>query len=47
MPLFPACIDLSHAKVLVVGEGHEAELKAQRMTPFCKKNSALPLSARV
>lgn len=37
MPLFPACIDLSHAKVLVVGEGHEAELKAQRMTPFCEK----------
>ena len=37
MPLFPACIDLSHAKVLVVGEGHEADLKAQRMSPFCEK----------
>ena len=37
MPLFPACIDLSHASVLVVGEGHEAELKAERMTPFCEK----------
>ncbi|MBQ7098333.1 MAG: hypothetical protein IJO05_01245 [Oscillospiraceae bacterium] len=36
MPLFPACIDLSRAKVLVVGEGHEAELKAQRMAPFCE-----------
>ena len=37
MPLFPAFLDLSQAKVLVVGEGHEAELKAQRMTPFCEK----------
>lgn len=37
MPLFPACIDLSRARVLVVGEGHEAELKAQRMAPFCEK----------
>lgn len=37
MPLFPACIDLSRAAVLVVGEGHEAERKAQRMTLFCGK----------
>lgn len=37
MPLFPACIDLSCAKVLVVGEGHEAELKAKRMAPFCEE----------
>ena len=37
MPLFPACIDLSRAKVLVVGEGHEAELKAKRMAPFCEE----------
>lgn len=37
MPLFPACIDLTRAKVLVVGEGHEAELKAQRMAPFCEE----------
>lgn len=37
MPLFPACIDLSRAAVLVVGEGHEADLKAQRMKPFCEK----------
>lgn len=36
MPLFPACIDLSGASVLVVGEGHEADLKAGRMAPFCK-----------
>ena len=37
MPLFPAFLDLSHAKVLVVGEGHEADLKAQHMSPFCEK----------
>ena len=37
MPLFPACIDLSAAKVLVVGESHEADLKAERMKVFCEK----------
>ena len=37
MPLFPACIDLTHAAVLVVGEGHEADLKASRMAPFCRE----------
>ena len=37
MPLFPACIDLTRAAVLVVGEGHEADLKAERMAPFCEK----------
>ncbi len=37
MPLFPACIDLSRANVLVVGEGHEADVKAERMAPFCEK----------
>ena len=36
MPLFPACIDLTCAAVLVVGEGHEADLKASRMAPFCR-----------
>lgn len=36
MPLFPACIDLTRAAVLVVGEGHEADLKASRMAPFCR-----------
>lgn len=36
MPLFPACIDLTCATVLVVGEGHEADLKASRMAPFCR-----------
>ena len=28
MPLFPAFLDLSHSTVLVVGEGHEADSKA-------------------
>ena len=37
MPLFPACIDLTRAAVLVVGEGHEADLKASRMAPFCRE----------
>ena len=37
MPLFPACIDLSRAAVLVVGEGHEACIKAERMAPFCRE----------
>lgn len=37
MPLFPACIDLSDATVLVVGEGHEAQQKAARMAPFCRE----------
>ena len=42
MPLFPACIDLSRAAVLVVGEGHEAELKAERMKVFCEKVQRCP-----
>ena len=37
MPLFPACIDLTRAAVLVVGEGHEADLKSSRMAPFCRE----------
>ena len=37
MPLFPACLDLTRAAVLVVGEGHEADLKASRMAPFCRE----------
>ena len=42
MPLFPACIDLTHAAVLVVGEGHEAEMKASRMAPFCREVRCCP-----
>ena len=36
MPLFPACLDLSRSTVLVVGEGHEADSKAEKLAPFCK-----------
>lgn len=35
MPLFPAFLDLSHSTVLVVGEGPEADRKAEKMAPFC------------
>ena len=35
MPLFPAFLDLSDSAVLVVGEGPEAERKAEKMRPFC------------
>ena len=37
MPLFPAFLDLSHSTVLVVGEGREADSKAEKMAPFCEK----------
>ena len=46
MPLFPACIDLTRATVLVVGEGHEADLKAQRMAPFCQTVLRCPYPPR-
>lgn len=36
MPLFPAFLDLSDAAVLVVGEGREADRKAEKMAPFCR-----------
>lgn len=36
MPLFPMFIDLSSAAVLIVGEGPEAERKAEKMKPFCR-----------
>lgn len=35
MPLFPTFLDLSDAAVLVVGEGREADRKAEKMAPFC------------
>jgi len=35
MPLFPAFVDLSGSAVLIVGEGPEAERKAEKMRPFC------------
>ena len=37
MPLFPAFLDLSKSTVLVVGEGHEADSKAEKMEPFCRE----------
>lgn len=46
MPLFPACLDLSDATVLVVGEGHEADSKAEKMTPFCEKVVRCPYPPR-
>ena len=46
MPLFPACLDLSAATVLVVGEGHEADSKAEKMTPFCEKVVRCPYPPR-
>ena len=36
MALFPMCVDLSDKAVLVVGEGPEADSKAEKMAPFCK-----------
>ena len=46
MPLFPACLDLSDATVLVVGEGHEADSKAEKMAPFCEKVARCPYPPR-
>ena len=37
MPLFPAFLDLSAGTVLVVGQGHEADSKAEKMAPFCRE----------
>ena len=46
MPLFPAFLDLSQGTVLVVGEGHEADSKAEKMVPFCKKVVRCPYPPR-
>ena len=46
MPLFPAFLDLSESTVLVVGEGLEADRKAEKMTPFCKKVARCPYPPR-
>lgn len=44
MPLFPAFLDLSGSAVLIVGEGAEADRKAEKMRPFCARilRSAYP-----
>ena len=46
MRLFPACLDLSEATVLVVGEGHEADSKAEKMAHFCEKVVRCPYPPR-
>lgn len=46
MPLFPAFLDLSRGTVLVVGEGHEADSKAEKMAPFCEKVVRCPYPPR-
>lgn len=37
MPLFPMFLDLSDSAVLVVGRGAEADRKAEKMRPFCRR----------
>ena len=46
MPLFPAFLDLSERTVLVVGEGYEADSKAEKMAPFCEKVVRCPYPPR-
>lgn len=46
MPLFPAYLDLSGGTVLVVGEGHEADSKAEKMAPFCRQVLRCPYPPR-
>ena len=46
MPLFPACLDLTRSTVLVVGEGHESDSKAEKMAPFCEKVARCPYPPR-
>ena len=46
MPLFPAFLDLSEKIVLVVGEGREADSKAEKMAPFCEKVARCPYPPR-
>ncbi len=42
MPLFPAFLDLSEQTVLVVGEGAEADAKAEKLAPFCRTVARSP-----
>lgn len=46
MPLFPAFLDLSAGTVLVVGQGHEADSKAEKMAPFCREVLRCPYPPR-
>ena len=44
--MFPAFLDLSGSTVLVVGEGREADSKAEKMAPFCKEVRRCPYPPR-
>jgi len=46
MPLFPAFLDLSEDTVLVVGEGREADSKAEKMVDFCREVLRCPYPPR-
>ena len=46
MPLLPAFLDLSQSSVLVVGEGREADSKAEKMAPFCARVDRCPYPPR-
>ena len=46
MPLFPAYLDLTGKTALVVGEGHEADSKAEKMAPFCREVKRCPYPPR-
>ena len=46
MPLFPAFLALSAGTVLVVGQGHEADSKAEKMAPFCREVLRCPYPPR-
>ena len=46
MPLFPAFLDLAGCTVLVVGEGCEADRKAEKMAPFCENVLRCPYPPR-
>ena len=46
MALFPAFLDLTKGIVLVVGQGHEADAKAEKMAPFCHRVERCPYPPR-
>lgn len=42
MPLFPMFIDLNQADVLIIGQGHHALDKAEKLTPFGPRIQMIP-----